>query len=179
MAPFLAAAIPALISALPEFAAIFKKPDVADRNVEAAIKAADIVMQATGATNVQEAVEKVQTDPEVAAAANEALRMNRADMLDLLERIWDKDEASVAAARDFSREDRPIVGRWLYVHLLSTLLVLMGGGAAIAVLFTSQDPTERAMALQALLLIGFTSVVAFWLGSSRSSQVKDLVRDRP
>jgi len=178
MAPFLAVAIPALISALPEFARIFNKPDVAERNVEAVVKASEIVMQATGATNVQEAVEKVQASPEIAETANEALRMNRAELMDTLERAWDKDEASIAAARQFSREDRPIIGNWLFVHILSILLVTIGGGAAIGVLFTSADPTERAMALQALLLVGFASVVAFWLGSSRSSQVKDLVRER-
>ena len=176
MAPFLVAAIPGLIAALPEFAKIFSKPDVAERNVEAVVKASEIVMQATGASNVQEAVEKVQDNPEVAEAANEALRMNRAELMDALERAWDKDEVSIAAARQFSREDKPVIGRWLFVHLLSVLLVLMGGGAAIAVLFTSADQTERAMALQALLLVGFASVVAFWLGSSRSSQMKDMVR---
>lgn len=176
MAPFLVAAIPGLIAALPEFAKIFSKPDVAERNVEAVVKASEIVMQATGASNVQEAVEKVQDNPEVAEAANEALRMNRAELMDALERAWDKDEVSIAAARQFSREDTPVIGRWLFVHLLSVLLVLMGGGAAIAVLFTSADQTERAMALQALLLVGFASVVAFWLGSSRSSQMKDMVR---
>ena len=176
MAPFLVAAIPGLIAALPEFAKIFSKPDVAERNVEAVVKASEIVMQATGASNVQEAVEKVQDNPEVAEAANEALRMNRAELMDALERAWDKDEVSIAAARQFSRDDKPVIGRWLFVHLLSVLLVLMGGGAAIAVLFTSADQTERAMALQALLLVGFASVVAFWLGSSRSSQMKDMVR---
>ena len=51
MAPFLLAAIPALIQALPDFAKIFKSPDVAERNVEAVTKAADIVMSAVGARN--------------------------------------------------------------------------------------------------------------------------------
>jgi lysozyme len=176
VAPFLLAAIPALIQALPEFAKIFKSKDVAERNVEAAVKASEIVMQAVGATNVQEAVEKVQADPEVAAQANETLRLNRADLLDLVERLAKMDEQSVAAARAFSAGDRPIIGQWLFVHLLSLLFVLLGGGAAIYVLASSADPTERVMALQTLLIVGFASVAGFWLGSSRSSQMKDLAR---
>lgn len=177
VAPFLIAAIPALINAIPEFAKIFKSPDVAERNVEAVVKASEIIMQATGATNVQDAVEKVQADPEVAAAANESLRLNRAELMDVLERAWDRDEASIAAARVFSQQDKPIFGRWMFVHVISLLFVILGGGAAIFVLATSTDPTERVMALQTLLIVGFASVAGFWLGSSRSSQVKDLVRD--
>ena len=176
MAPFLAAAVPALISALPEFARIFQKPDVAERNVEAAVKASEIIMTATGTTNVQAAVEKIEADPEIAKTANEALRLNMADLLDTMQRVWDADEASVKAAREFSSNDKPVVGQWHFVHILSLLLIILGGGAAVFVLGTSDEPTERAMALQTLMLVGFASVVAFWLGSSRSSQVKDLIR---
>lgn len=177
VAPFLVAAIPALISALPEFAKIFNKPDVAERNVEAAVKASEIIMQATGSTNVQEAVEKVQADPEIAATANDALRLNRADLMDTLERLAKLDEQSVKDARQFSTGDKPVIGNWHFVHILSLLLVLMGGAVAVGVVFTSQDVAERTMALQTLMLIGFASVVSFWLGSSRSSQMKDLTRN--
>lgn len=176
MAPFLAAAVPALISALPEFARIFQKPEVAERNVEAAVKASEIIMAATGTSNVQAAVEKVQADPEAAKTADEALRLNMADLLDAMQRVWDRDEASVKAAREFSSNDKPVAGNWHFVHILSILLILLGGSAAWFVLGTSDEPTERAMALQTLMLVGFASVVAFWLGSSRSSQMKDLIR---
>lgn len=176
VAPFLAAAVPALISALPEFAKIFAKPDVAERNVEAVVKASEVIMQATGTPNVQAAVEKIEADPEIAKTANEALRLNMADLLDAFERVWDKDEASVKAAREFSTNDKPVLGQWHFVHILSLLLVILGGAVAVGVVYTSDDATERAMALQTLLLVGFASVVAFWLGSSRSSQMKDLIR---
>ena len=177
VAPFLVAAVPALINALPEFAKIFQKPDVAERNVEAAVKASEIIMQATGSQNVQEAVEKVQADPEMAETANEALRMNRADLMDTLERLVKIDEQSVKDAREFSTGDNPVIGNWHFVHILSLLLVIMGGAVAVGVVFTSDDPAERTMALQTLMLVGFASVVAFWLGSSRSSQMKDLTRN--
>jgi lysozyme len=177
VAPFLIAAIPSLIAAIPEFAKIFTKPDVAERNVEAAVKAIDIVVQATGATNVQEAVERVEAEPEAVAAANAALRESQADIMDLIERIARMDEASVAAARTFSTGDVPVWRQWHFVHVLSLLFVLLGGGAAVYVLATSHDQGERTMALQTLLLVGFAGVAGFWLGSSRSSQVKDIMRD--
>lgn len=177
VAPFVAAAIPALIQALPEFAKIFNKPDVAERNVEAAVKAADIVMQATGATNVQEAVEKVQADPEMAQAADEMLRASRADFMDMFERAWDRDDKSVKDAREHADKEKPVAGNWHFVHILTLLLVVLGGAAAVGVLFTSANETERGMALQALLLVGFGGAVTFWLGSSRSSQLKDLRKD--
>lgn len=169
-------AIPALVSKLPEIASIFKNPNVRERNVEAVGKVAEILVQSTGSANVQEAVEKIESSPEIAETANEALRLNRADLLDLLERVWDKDEQSVKAAREFSTSDQPVVGKWHFVHILSMLLVVLGGSAAAFVLGTSDDSTERAMALQTLMLVGFASVVAFWLGSSRSSQMKDVLR---
>ena len=171
----LISALPSLVSALPEIANIFKKTDVAERNVEAVAKVGTILMQATGATNMQEAVERVQADPQTAKEANDALRTNRADLVDLMERMMDKDEASVAAARVTSRGDKPILGQWQFIHLISLFLASLGGFAALLVLGTSQDPTERVMALQTLLIVGFASVASFWLGSSRSSQVKDLI----
>jgi hypothetical protein len=169
-------ALPGLIGALPEIANIFKKPDVAERNVEAVTKVGSILMQATGATNMQEAVERVQADPATAKEANEALRMNRADILDLIERMAKLDEDSIKSAREFYLQDAPVYKKWHFVHILSLLFVLLGGGAAIFVLATSVDPTERVMALQTLLIVGFASVAGFWLGSSRSSQMKDVIK---
>jgi len=80
-------ALPTLISSLPEIANIFRKPSVPERNVEAVAKIGTILMQSTGATNMQEAVERVQADPQTAKEANEALRMNRAEIVDLMERL--------------------------------------------------------------------------------------------
>lgn len=178
VAPFLIAAIPALVNALPEFAKIFSKPDVKERNVEAVVKASELIMQATGSVNVQEAVEKVQAEPDMAQAANESLRLNRAELMDMIERAWDRDDKSVDAARAFSSTDKPVLGQWHFVHILTLLLVIIGGGAALGVLFTSANETERGMALQALLLVGFGGAVTFWLGSSRSSQVKDIINQK-
>jgi hypothetical protein len=68
--------------------------------------------------------------------------------------------------------------KWHFVQILSMFLATLGGVAALWVLGDSDNPSERSMALQTLLLIGFGGVANFWLGSSRSSQVKDLVKDK-
>ena len=181
MAPFLAAAIPALISALPEFAAIFKKEDVSDRNVEAAVKAVDIVMQATGATNAQDAVEKVQADPELAQSANDALRANRADLMDSLERYNAMEQGNIKSAREYNTLEPLIVNtssvKLKFWHLLAIVVVLFALVIMGYIIGTSADIAERTMVLQALLLGGFGAVMAFVFGSSDGSKFKDL-RDR-
>ena len=172
----LISALPSLIGALPELGKIFSKPDVAERNVEAAAKVGEILVQASGATNMQEAVERVQADPATAQEVNDALRLNRADLGDLIERMEKMDNERVEKAREFNDSEKPILGRWKFVHILSIMFVVLGGAGAWFVLGSSEDATERAMALQTLLLTGFGGVAAFWLGSSRGSQLKDEIR---
>ena len=115
-----------------------------------------------------------------AQAANDALRMNRADLMDMLERTAAIEDKRVADARVFNvGEPMMIDTPWLkakFVHVISILLILFGGIAAGYVIGTSTDKSERAMALQTLLVVGFAGVATFWLGSSRSSQVKDEIR---
>lgn len=172
----LISALPSLIGALPELGKIFSKPDVAERNVEAAAKVGEILVQASGATNMQEAVERVQADPATAQEVNDALRLNRADLGDLIERMEKMDNERVEKAREFNDSEKPILGKWKFVHILSIMFVVLGGAGAWFVLGSSEDATERAMALQTLLLTGFGGVAAFWLGSSRGSQIKDEMR---
>ncbi|MEN6539428.1 MAG: hypothetical protein ABFC67_07455 [Mizugakiibacter sp.] len=173
-------AIPALWSAIPEIAAIFKKPDVAARNVEAVQKVGQILIDSTAAANAQDAITKVQTDKAAATAANDALRLNRADLMDMLERTAAIEDKRVADARVFNVGEPLLIDTpWIkakFVHIVSILLILFGGIAAGYVIGTSNDKSERAMALQTLLVVGFAGVATFWLGSSRSSQVKDEVR---
>lgn len=169
----LSSAIPKIITNLPEIANIFKNPNVAERNVEAISKVGTILMDTTKATNIQEAVERVQADPQTAAEVNSAIRMSRADIMDTLA-VEDK---RVEAARNFYTAAPLVIDtKWIklkFVEVISLILLALGGFAAIYVLMTSKDQTERGMALQALILTGFGATVLFWLGSSRSSQIKD------
>lgn len=74
MAPFIAAALPAIIEAIPKLGKLFGSGSaVAERNVKAAELAVQIVKDATGAVNAQEAVEKLKTDPAAVQAAAKAI----------------------------------------------------------------------------------------------------------
>lgn len=172
----LVSALPKLLGVLPEVAKILQKPDVAERNVEVVSKVGEIMIQASGASNMQEAVERVQADPETAREVNDALRMNRAELVDMIERLEKLDDARVSSAREFNDSEKPVAGKWKFVHILSLIFVLLGGVAASYVLGTSEEPTERVMALQTLLIVGFAGVANFWLGSSRGSQLKDEIK---
>ncbi len=175
-------ALPTLVSKIPEIAKIFSNPNVAERNVEAVAKVGEILVQSTGATNVQEAVERVEADPKTAAEVNNALRSSRAELLDIIERMAKLEDDRVASARVFNQGEPMMIDtprlKMKFVHMLSLLFVLLGGSAAIYVMVSSTDVGERTMALQTLLLIGFGGVASFWLGSSRSSQLKDEHKER-
>lgn len=73
MAPFLIPAVVELAKAIPKIGSMFATSEVAQRNVKAAEVVVDAVTQAVGASNAQEAVEKVQSDPAAAAAASKAV----------------------------------------------------------------------------------------------------------
>jgi muramidase (phage lysozyme) len=180
-ASILVNALPSLIGALPEIANIFKKPDVAERNVEAVAKVGSILMQSTGATNMQEAVERVQADPQTATEANDALRLNRADLMDVIERGEKLSETSVGAARDYGLREKPVAGNWQFNQILALVIVVVASvlsGFVMSNTPTASNMGERTMVLNTWLVIGLAGVIYFWYGSSRGSQIKDEMKDR-
>jgi lysozyme len=74
MAPFVAAALPAIVQSIPQLAKLFGSgSEVAQRNVAAAETVVGIVQQAVGASNAQEAAELVQSDPQARQKARQAI----------------------------------------------------------------------------------------------------------
>jgi muramidase (phage lysozyme) len=74
MAPFVAAALPAIVQSIPQLAKLFGSgSEVAQRNIAAAETVVGIVQQAVGASNAQEAAELVQSDPQARAKAQQAV----------------------------------------------------------------------------------------------------------
>lgn len=75
MPPFLLAALPALIQAIPSLAQLFgAKGEQAEQKIAAVQQVAQIVQDATGAKNIQEAVESIQADPEALQGATQAIQ---------------------------------------------------------------------------------------------------------
>lgn len=176
MAPFIAAALPALINAAPSLIRIFGDSPVAERNAQAAEKVVEIAKQVTGATSSEEAVNMIQSDPSVASVFNKEAESKFLE----LEAMADR---RVEAARVFNAGEEPLFkaswGSVKFVHLLSTLVVVAAILAIGYIIMTSQDPTERSMALQTLLLGGLGGVMSYWLGSSNGSDKKtDILEKR-
>ena len=71
---FLLAALPAIIEAIPKLGRVFGSGSVvAERNIKAAELVASTVVSAVGASNEQEAVAKLQTDPAAVQVATRAV----------------------------------------------------------------------------------------------------------
>lgn len=76
MAPIIAALLPSLIDAIPKLGALFAKSDTAKTNVKAAEIAFSVAKEALGATNEQEVIARVQSDPAAAATVSKAIEDN-------------------------------------------------------------------------------------------------------
>ena len=73
MAPFIIPAVIELAKLIPKLGGMFGGSEVAQRNVAAAGVVVDAVVGAVGASNAQEAVEKIAADPAAREAANKAV----------------------------------------------------------------------------------------------------------
>lgn len=168
-------AIPALWNAIPEIAQIFKKPDVAARNVEAVQKVGQILIDSTQAANAQDAIVKVQTDKAAATAANDALRMSRADILDLLDRVNDQDQKNIAAARAYNTTEPSFLKfNWIemrFVHFLSLVFVSFAG-VFVTVYWKDLTPELRGAVVTLMMLPAWGGVRDYWMGSSDGSARK-------
>lgn len=164
---FVAAAIPALIGAIPDLVNLFGKDgSVSERNMGLATKTLDIIVEATGKSNAQEAVEAIQADPELAQGAAGALRANWFELEEVA--------GGIAAAREANAPSTPIPRLGVRFHELLTLLIVTGAyGIGGAYLFTGSPAPEMAAALvTALVISAMGGIVAYWFGSTSGSALK-------
>lgn len=164
---FVAAALPALIDAVPKLSRIFSSgSEVAERNVEAAEMVVGIAKEALGVKHEQELVEAIKTDPAAAQNVREAVEAN----------WWRIDEVGggVQAAREANIEQSNIDPRrnmalWVTIMLLPLVYMTVG-----AVLFTEDWTSEtRAMVVAAVISGVLGAITGYWLGTSFSSSKKD------
>ena len=79
--PLLGAILPSIAQSVPALAKLFgPQSEVSERNVKAATLAVDIVQQAVGAANAQQAAEKISSDPEAAKVAQTAIESRWHDL---------------------------------------------------------------------------------------------------
>jgi lysozyme len=167
MAPALAAFLPSLVAAIPQLAKLFGTGSaVAERNVAAAETVARIVVAATGAPNLQGAVESIQADP---AKRLEAANAVEAQWYTLVE----AGGGGIDGARKFnvsvaSAEPWKMPAVWISTALLALVFMVVG-----TVLWAEGWSNDIRLQVVTATLTIIGMVGSFWLGTSASSARKD------
>jgi lysozyme len=161
MLPVLSALLPTIVGMIPTLAKVFTDgTSVTDRNVVVAQQVGDILVQATQSTNLQDAVEQMQKDPEKLQAATAAVQ---AQFYELIE----AGGGGIAGAREFA--SKPIGSIWQNPALLVTAALLPLLYVTIWYVFQNNEgfSNEVRAAIASSVVTGVLgSVVGFWLGSS-------------
>lgn len=169
MAPFLAALLPHLISAVPELAKTFGSgSEVSERNIKAAEVVAGIAKDALGARNEQEVMDTMKSDPAAVATVRAAIQDNWYQLVEV--------GGGVEAAAQRSIKMQGDRGMWANPALwVSGALLVFPMMLCVDVFYVhplSYDANLRTQIVTAILGT-ILAVGAFWLGSSRGSQQKD------
>jgi muramidase (phage lysozyme) len=169
MAPLVLPLLQIASSLIPQLGQLFGSgSEVAQRNVAAGTLIADAVVKATQSVNLQEAVERIQTDPQALQVAKEAVN-------DVMYSLSEAGGGGIEGARKAatSAEGQPF---WLqgafYISLVLTLMPFMLLVDAFYVHPDSYDGNLRTQIVTGVMLI-ISIVGAFWLGSTFGSQKKD------
>ena len=171
VAPFIAAALPAIIDVVPKLASMFSSGSVtAERNIKAVETVVSVAKEAIGAVNEQELVERLQGDPAAAAAVRDAVEKNWFE-------IHQATEKSIAAARDFAlaygknKDVRTVLGNFTFQEVLTLLfIVISAAGASIVLIGDGYSPEIKGSIITLMLIAGYTGVREFWFGSSPAEQ---------
>ena len=179
MAPILAAAAPALVSALigqltsviPELARIFtdKTTPVSERNVQAGIKVLEAAQRVAGTSGPAAAVERIVAEPEIA----QQFRDTVGPMIELAEVGGGIKAAREHTAAVLAMGGWTSLGYGALMFIVAVGIVIGGGGVmGYVLLATDAKPEVVATILDYYKAAGFI-VLGFLYGTSRSSQRKD------
>jgi hypothetical protein len=170
MAPFIMAALPALIDLVPKLGAMFSSGSaMSERNIKAAELVISAAKDAIGATNEQDLVQKIAADPAMAEAVRKGI-----------EGVWFELQevgGGIAAAREAADKYLAPEAKgfwhnpafWISLVLLAMPLLLL-----VDVFFVhpaSYDTNLRTQIVTGVLMV-ISIVGGFWLGSSMGSQKK-------
>jgi hypothetical protein len=155
-----------------------------------ASEVANTVQKVTGTTDPAAAKQKLDTDPAVAAslqvqlaqialsaskAQNDALnQQRRAELDDLKQRLGDVQSARTSLL-DLARDQSPIV----WIPPAVSFLVMIGFYVLLWMLIHATDDLSKNQLINiciGALVAAFSTVVNFWLGSSKGSQDKEKVQ---
>jgi muramidase (phage lysozyme) len=169
MAPFVAAALPALMSAVPELVRMFGGTGAnTERNAKAAEVVVGIAKEAIGARNEQELIESLEGDPHAAAAVRQAVKENWFRLEEVGGGIQAAREANVKAQGDKGLHHNPAI--WI-----SAVLLIFPAMLLVDVFWVNPDLYDDNLRTQ--IVTGVLAVImmvgGYWLGTSASSRAKD------
>lgn len=170
MPPFLAAALPAVIGAVPELLRMFGSGSpTSDRNIKAAEVVVGIAKDAIGARNEQELIEALDADPQAATAVRQAVREQWFRIEEVGGGIQAARAAAAAAQGDKSIRHNP-------AFLISLILLVFPLLLLVDVFFVHPE-SYSTDGLRTQIVTGVLMVISmiggFWLGTSFSSSKKD------
>lgn len=175
MAPFIAAAIPALINAAPSLIRIFGDGPQSEKNAQTAEAVAAIAREVTAEPTTEGAVARLQADPVMATTFNGAIQEKWFDL------VGEAGGGGIAGARkadaDASSGSAPqkSPALWVTAGLLPLAYIVVG-----AVLFgEGWTPEIKAMVVSSVISIVLGGVSGYYLGTSYGSQKKtEIIAER-
>lgn len=167
MAPFLLAALPALIDLVPKLGPLFSSGSaMSERNLKAAELVMGAAKEAIGAANEQELVETLKNDPEAAELVRKGI-----------EGVWFQLQevgGGIAAAREANAKAAGPGGEfWRQPAFWITVMLLPLVYGVVWQVLTGNFPSEvQSMVVSAVVTGVLSGVLGFWMGTSFSSQKK-------
>jgi len=164
LAPFIAAALPSIVDAIPKLAKVFGSGSaVSERNIKAAELVAETVKAATGAATEQEAVQKLRTDPAAVHAATKAIDAIWFDLTEAGGGGIDGARKADQAAQT-TGDIRKSPSFWIALALLPAVYLILG---SVVGLFGKAWPDEvRAAVANGALGMILGGVVGYYFGQS-------------
>jgi hypothetical protein len=153
-----------LIEAIPKLGKLFAGSKVAERNTKAAELALGIAQEALGATNAQEAVERVKADPVAAATVAKAVESRWMELQDA-----GGDGISGARKADLERSGGEVLKSpsfWIAIALLPLVYAIVGA----VVGFWGKDFSDEVRSAIANGVIGMVlgALVGYYFGQTTS-----------
>jgi muramidase (phage lysozyme) len=186
-APFLMAALPALLQIAPDLVRLFGREGsrVSERNIAVVEKVTEMAKEITGKDTVEGAVVELEKSPEKQAEFRETVAASMDELVGMISRLSQMDEASRDAAARRAAADRVVgdlaplmVDRQFWMYAGTSMAVLI----ALAVAVWTKAPSEVTVGLLVLFtgMVNKTidrwgTMVEYRFGSSSGSQAKDVL----
>lgn len=168
MGLFLPLAFNAILEAVPSLIRLFGSSEVSERNAKAVETVVKAAQTATGATNEQELIEKLDSDAEAPALVEQAVRAIAYDLFIDSGGIKEAREANVQASGTFTKLlTNPAM--WMSVLLLPMVYIVV---VAVVAGGTEFSDEIKVMVVTAVVTGVLGSITGFWLGTSFGSARK-------